>query len=91
MIERDEALRMLGGDEDVGCVVDPDRVVDRRVHHQQRLVQMLDLVEQALLGDVVEERAADAERTAGERHFRRAVAADRVETVLEHRGDMGWI
>ena len=82
---------MLGGDEDVGGVVDPDRVVDGRVHHQQRLVQMPNLVEQALLGDVVEERTADAERAARERDLGRAVAADRGETVLEHRGDMGGI
>ena len=37
--ERDEALRMLGGGEDVRGVVDADQIVGRRMEHQQRLAQ----------------------------------------------------
>ena len=77
--ERDEALRMLGGREDVRGVVDADGVVGRRMEDQQRLAQLGDAFGQLLLGHVVEEFAADAERPAGERDLDLAVLADGIE------------
>ncbi len=55
--QRHETLGMLGGEEDIGGVVDADGVVGRRVHDQQRLVQLCDMRHQAVMGDVVEEFA----------------------------------
>ena len=40
--QRDKTLGMPGRDENAGRVVDADGVVGRRVHHQQRLVQVGD-------------------------------------------------
>ena len=44
---------------------------------------------QAVLGDVVEEFAADAERPAGELDLHLAMRADILDLVLEQAGDMG--
>ena len=81
--ERDKALGMLGGDEDLGGVVDADGVVGRRMHDQQRLVQVGDLRHQLVLGDVVEEFALDVERPAGERDLDLAMLADVLDAILE--------
>jgi len=75
-VERNEALRMLGGGKNVAGIVDADSVVGRRMEDQQRLVQCRDMPGEILLRDVVEERAADAEGAAGERDFDLAFAAD---------------
>ena len=82
---------MLGGEKDIGGVVDPDGVVGRRMHHQQRLVQFGDVGHQAVLGDVVEEFALDVEGTAGELNLDLALAADIIDLVLEEMRDMGGI
>ena len=55
---------LLVGDEDVRRVIDADSVVGRRMHDQQRLVQLGDMRHQRLLGDVVEEFALDVEGPA---------------------------
>ena len=46
---------MFGRHENAGGIVDPDGIVGRRMHDQQRLVQFGDMRHQAVLGDVVEE------------------------------------
>ena len=57
---------MFGGKEYPRRVVGADDVVSRRVHDQQRLVQVFHLRHQIMLGDIVEELALDAKRTACE-------------------------
>ena len=89
--QRDEALGMLGRDKNARRVVDADGIVGRRMHDQQRLVQFGDMLHQAMLGDVVEEFALDAERPAGERDLDLAVLADVLDAVVEKIGDMGGI
>ena len=89
--QRHETLGMLGGDEDIGGVVDPDGVVGRRMHDQQRLVQFGDMRHQAMLGDVVEEFALDVKRPSGELHFDLALRADVLDPILEQMRDMGGI
>ena len=64
--ERDEALGMPGGDENVRGIVDADQIVGRRMEHQQRLAQVGEAFVELLRGDVVEEFALDAERPPGE-------------------------
>ena len=81
--QRDKTLGMLGGDEDARGVVDADGVVGRRMHDQQRLVQVGHMRHQAVLGDVVEEFARDVERPAGERDLDLAVLADVLDAILE--------
>ncbi len=46
---------------------------------------------QAVLGDVVEEFALDAEGAAGKRNLDLALLADILDLVLEEVGDMGGI
>jgi hypothetical protein len=79
---------MLGGEENIRGIVDPDRVVGRRMHDQQRLVQLSNLRHQALLGDVVEELALDVERPPGKLNLHLALRADVLDAVLEEMGDM---
>ena len=50
-----------------------------------------DAVDQHLLGDVVEEFAADAERPPGERHLDLALLADLGDLAPEQAGDMGGV
>ena len=75
-VERHEALRVLRGGEDRARILDADHVVGRRMHHQQRLAQLARRTGELLLGDIVEELLADAERAAGERDLRLARLAD---------------
>ncbi len=63
------------------------------MHHQQRLVQGGNLRHQALLGDIIDELALDAERPAGERNLHLALLPDVLDTILEKVSDMrgiGW-
>ena len=81
--QRHKALGMLGRDEDMRGIVDADGVVGRRMHDQQRLVQLCHLRHQAVLGDVVEEFALDVKRPAGELDFDLAVLADVLDAIPE--------
>ena len=82
---------MLGRDEDVGRVVNADGIVGRRMHDEQRLMQVGDMRHQAVLGDVVEELALDAEWAAGERNLDFAGLSDVLDPFLEQARDMGRI
>ena len=86
--ERDEAFRMLRGEENVAGIVDADRVVGRRMKYQQRLVQRADAGGEHLLGDIVEKSAADAELPAGERDLDLALKSDVGHLLLEQPDDM---
>ena len=89
--QRHKTLGMLGRDENIGGVVDPDGVVGRRMHDQQRLVQLGDMRHQIMLGDVVEEFALDMERPPGELHLDLALGADVLDPILEEMRDMRGI
>ena len=89
--QRHKALGMLGRDENVRGIVDPDRVVGRRMHDQQRLVQLCDVRHQAVFGDVVEEFALDVKRPPGELHLDLAMLADVLDAIPEQMGDMDGI
>ena len=89
--KRNKALGMFGSDEDAGRILDADGVVCRRVHDQQRLMQVGDVRHQAVFGDVVEEFAADLEWPARERDFDFAMPADVLDAILEQARHMGRI
>ena len=72
-------------------VVDTDGVVGRRVKDQQRFVQAGDERGEILLGNVVEQRAANAERPALERHLNLALAGNLGGAVAKQADDMGGI
>src|SRR6476469_7049856 len=82
---------MFRAHENAGGVVDANGVVGRGMHDQQRLAQIMDIVEQALLCDVVEELALDGEGAAREGYLRLAVLANAVDMVLEEPGDMDGV
>ncbi len=79
---------MLRREENAAGAVDADDVVLRRVEDEQRLVQLGDVRGEILLGDVVEEGAADAERAARERHLDLALRGDVGDAVAEQAGDV---
>jgi len=89
--QRYETLGMFGRDENPRRIVDADGVVGRRVHDQQRLVQLGDVRHQIVLGDVVEKFALDVERPARERDLDLTLRADILDAVLEKMRDMGGI
>ena len=82
---------MLCRYENLRRILDADGVVGRRMHHQQRLVQVCHLRHQIMLGDVVKEFALDVERPAGERDFHFAVLADVLDAIAEKMGDVEGI
>src|SRR5579883_855759 len=89
--ERHEALRVPRGRENAAGVVDAHDLVRRRMEYQQRLAQDRNAPAQRLLGNIVQELAADAERPAGERNLHLAACADLFDLVLEDSGDMRGI
>ena len=91
IVERNEALRVLGREIDFLCVVDADDVVDRRMEDQQGAPQMRDDVAELLRADVVEELLFDAKRTSDERNFRLALRFDAADIIAEIIGDMARI
>ena len=86
--QRHEALGVLGRDKDTGRIVDADGIVGRRVHDQQRLVQLRHMIHQIVLGDVVEKLASDMKRPARQRDFDLAVLADVLDAIREQAGHM---
>ena len=65
-VERDEALGMLGQLEQPPGVLEADDRVHRRVEDQQRPMEPSEDTPQMILRQVVEQRAADAERASPE-------------------------
>jgi hypothetical protein len=68
VIERGEALGVLGRFEDLSGVVDIDQLVARGVEREQRLAEVGDGGSQELFADVVEEQAADAKGPPADLH-----------------------
>ena len=66
VVERDEALRVLGGVEDAPGVVDGDELVRRSVEDKERSVQLPDRVREVLRVRVLEQLTADGEATAAD-------------------------
>ena len=89
--ERDEAFGMLGRGEDAARIVDADDLVGRRVEDQQCLAQIGNAIDELVLGEIVDEAAADAKLPTRQRRFDLALGADFVETVLEQAGHVGGI
>ena len=75
-VEGDERLRVASQVEDLAGVLDPDRLVDRRVHHQQGSSEPPDPLRLRLAGDVVEELLADPERSRGQADLGLALLLD---------------
>ena len=91
-IQRDETLGMLGGVVDRGGVLDPDRRIDRRMEHHQRLLHAGNAVGQVLLGNVLQKLLFDGELPASERDLRLAVLFDAVQIggeIVHHMGRIG--
>ena len=82
---------MLCRREDTAGIVDADRRIGRRMEDQQRLVKLGNTRGKILLGDVVEQGAADPEGSAGERYFDSALGFYFVDTLAEQAGNMGRI
>src|SRR5262249_41220164 len=89
--ERDEAFRMLRCGEDAARIVDADDLVGRRVEDQQCLAQVGNAIEELMLGEVVDEIAADAKLPTREGRLDLTLGADLVETILEQAGHVGGI
>ena len=89
--ERNEALGMLRRQEDMTGVLDPDRIVGRRMEDKQRLAQAGDARFKVLVGDVIEEGAADMELPAAERDLDFVLIAARGFPVGEQAGDVSGI
>ena len=92
LVEGDEALGVLGRDEDGTSVVDGDGLVERRVEDQERLAQAGDTLGQALTLDILQELLLDAEGPAGEQHLGLAGPFDlvpRAGEVVCHMGRVG--
>ena len=60
---------MLRRRENMARVIDADRIVGRRMEDQQRFAQIADMRRKFLFSNVIEQRAANAERPAGKGHF----------------------
>jgi hypothetical protein len=58
---------------------------------EQRFAQLCNSIAQSLLGNVVEEGAANSKWTTGERDFYFAAGADLVEVILQQAGNVGGI
>ncbi len=86
--ERHEALGMSCGNENPRCILDADGVIGRRMHDEQRLVQMRHMAHQLMLGNVVEECAGNREGPSCERHFGAAILPDLLDTIGKQTGDM---
>src|SRR5215831_7516278 len=89
--ERDEAFGMLRRGEDAACIVDRNDLIGRRVEDQQCLAQVGDAIEELMLGEVVDETAADAKLPTREGRLDLTLGADLVETILEQAGHVGGI
>ena len=89
--ERDETFGMLCREKNLAGIVDADRVVGRRMKHQQRLVQVGDEGFEILLRDIVEQAAADAERPAGQRHLDLVLIVELGNAFAEQPDHMGRI
>ena len=89
--ERDEALGMFGRRKQLARVVDPDGGIDRGVEDQQSFAQILDALQQALLGDVVEKLAADPESSSADLDLAMAPLVDEFDPVPEQSDDVARI
>src|SRR5215469_7878602 len=69
VIERDEALRMLGGHKYRRGILDADHRITRRVHNQQRLTERANSIFQPVLLGVRDKTAPNAELAPRQRHL----------------------
>src|SRR4051794_33206632 len=72
-------------------ILDADNLILRRVHHQQRLMQMSEVMLKGLALGILNQPLADREGATSERHGSDAVPFDVVELCLEmveHMGDI---
>lgn len=90
-VERNETLWVLGGGEDVAGVLDPYHLVGGRMEDEQRATQRANAWRQVLLGNVVQKRASNAKRPAGERDLDLALRRDLRQPLLEQAGDVTGI
>src|SRR5262245_17498383 len=84
--KRHEAFRMPGRLEDTAGILDPDPIIGRRVEDQQRLAQMRDLLPQILLGNIIQEGAADTKPPSLERDLDLALLRDVLKSIPEQAG-----
>jgi hypothetical protein len=90
-VEGDEAFRVPGGGEDGARIIDRNHLVGRRVQNHQGLAHTGDLVEQAVLGDVIEEIAADAELPPTDADSALTAFPDHRDLIGEQVGDMAGV
>ncbi len=91
IVERDEALGMLGGLEDAGGVYDADGGVDGRMKDQERFLHGCDVAFQLLPFEIFQELQLDAKRPPGEQHLGLAFGLDFGPGFLEKIGYVGRI
>ncbi len=89
VVQRDKALRMLGGLKDAGRVIDANGGVTRPVEDEQRLAKISDSRLQLVPLDVIQKLLLDAERTADQQHFGLALGFDLGPRVLEVSDHVG--
>ena len=90
-VERDETLRVLGRREDRRGMLDADGLISRRVHDQQRLTQIGDVVLDRLAPGILDQRPTDREGATSKRDVCDAVTLDIIEMSLEVVQDVGDI
>jgi hypothetical protein len=76
IFERDEALGMPGGGEDLAGVLDADDLVAWREEDDQRLPEPGSMVPQLLPGDIVQELFLDPKAPAGDGYLGLALGFD---------------
>lgn len=92
MSQRDEAFRMPGRDEDLGGVLDLDRMVQRRVKDEERHFQAPNRILKAVRTRILDKLPSDKERAPGEIDVGLTVLVDVLEArseVLQHVADIG--
>jgi len=83
IVERDEALGVPCGKKDARGIVDPDHLVARGMQYKQRPAERADLVVEPPHLGVLDERAPNAERPAGQLDFGLAFGPDPIERTAE--------
>src|SRR4051812_20176843 len=78
-VERDEALRMSGCEEDARGMLDPDHLVARRVHDEKWALQLCRMLFDIMLADVLDEAALDDEAAARKLNLRLSAGHHAVE------------
>ena len=91
IVQRDEALRMLRGQENLGAIFDADHLVSARMQNQKRLLERSEARELIVVRQIVDKAAAHPERAPADADLSFAVLDQLVDIRKQpaHMGDVG--